>query len=475
MREQNGHVGIHGDPFRRAEILSRSFFDLPFPNTRDTLGDAYAEVSEGPVDAVFMGRTHLRVGMATAFYPVFPVKRAFEPVGMGRRRAYESDAAGAHPLYGSQVGDQPGSVVRAVCHPAGAVGRIGCEFRHEVFCPLAPFVQRVGDGLGLSCGRGGQGLDSDQLPGLLYRGERSDAVHVNLYFPDGPVVVEFQFVDVDLAVGAVPAEFQVGQVIVVRARHVEDASVAGAEHAGFRVRLAHQVLFRDFVRSQRGDPAHLVIVAVALERHEGIEVVIDSLAFEEDRPFGVHGRMGRDVDVVRERDHVFSEPGEVALAPDHVALPVVIDEGLGIDRHLAVFPVQTVLRGECISFHQAERSVRTVGHGRVHVAVDGRVGVPFPLVLHRLAGRPVFLMLRLWEIGPLEAPVHEIPGFPNDGRAGSFQSLSIAIRGNVAVECTVVDNDARVSGHVRNQRVAERVVRYGMVVREMPLTEQRQD
>ena len=470
VREQDRRIRLHGDPLRSAEILRRRLFDLPFPDARNAFGNSHAQVTEGLADDIFVGRAHLHVGVAAAGPPGPPVQRALQPVGMARRRADESDAAGTDSSHGAEIHRHCRRLVRAVRHPAGAIGSIRREFRHEVLRAPAALVQCVRDLFGRSHGRGRERLEPDPVAAFLHWAQRSDTIHVHLHLPDGTVFVEFQFVDIDLAVGAVAAELQVRQVVVIGIRHVEHTAVAGSEHAGLRIRRAHQVLLRDDVRAQRRDAAHFIVITIALERHIGIEIVIDPLALEEDGAFGVHRRVGRDVDVVRKGDHIPAQAGEIALSPDDVALPVVVDQGLRVDRHLALFPIQAVLRRERVTLDQPERPVRAVGHGRVHESVYGGVGVPFPLVLHRLAGRPVFFVLRLREIRPLETPVDEVSGFPHHGRTGGLQALAIAVRGDVAIEGPVVDDDARISGHVRDQRVAERVVRDGLSVRGLSRT-----
>ena len=326
---------------------------------------------------------------------------------------------------------------------------------------LAPLVVEIADRHRLLHTRGRDGNRLQRLPRLRLT-QRAHSVERHLHRLDRAVVVELQLVDVCLAVGAVPAELQEGEIVVVAI--VEHAAVTRAEHPALHTCRRYEVVRRNVVGAEGRCATHHVIVLIVLVAADGIEIVVDALPLEEDGTLAILLAARLQRLHLAQCHHVVGKLRHVAAAPEGIGLTVVVDEHLGVDAS-AVLRLQQ--RGSLskglheliLPFGQSERPVRTLGHTHVHIAVHGRVDIPTAVTLHRLARCPVFLLFSRREVGSLEAPVHEVLRLPHHRRPRRLQSATVAVGCGIAVERVANQQNAGIGNHIGHQRVAEGIAR----------------
>ncbi len=77
------------------------------------------------------------------------------------------------------------------------------------------------------------------------------------------------------------------------------------------------------------------------------------------------------------------------------------------------------------------------------------------VLFHRSARSPIFRIVARRENRAFKAPVEEVLGFPNHGKAGGGEALAHTVGGGVAVEGAVELDDVRVGDQVGNEGVGE--------------------
>lgn len=95
---------------------------------------------------------------------------------------------------------------------------------------------------------------------------------------------------------------------------------------------------------------------------------------------------------------------------------------------------------------------------RIHISVNCRINIIFPISKDSFAWRPVFFILCRWKITAFKTPVYEILRFPHHRWPGCLQSSAISVSCCVAIESAVYFLNTRIGNHVWNQGLTKRIL-----------------